>query len=80
MDGALIANEMINLRLKEKKSGIIVKLDLEKAFDRLNWAYLDEILLAMGFGAKWRSGFSNVFLQFLFQYLSMDPLLENQEF
>lgn len=31
-----------------------MKLDISKAFDSLNWAYLLEMLKAHGFGRKWR--------------------------
>ena len=35
--------------------GVISKLDLEKAYDHVNWRFMDYILLRMGFDAKWRS-------------------------
>ena len=36
LDGVLIANEYIHSRFKERKSGLIYKLDLEKTCDRVD--------------------------------------------
>jgi len=33
IDGALIANETVNWLSKKKKSGVLLKLDFEKAYD-----------------------------------------------
>ncbi|XP_026451352.1 uncharacterized protein LOC113351613 [Papaver somniferum] len=52
-DGILIANEQVDSRLISGSAGIICKIDLEKAFDRVNWHYLEVILKKMGFSAKW---------------------------
>ncbi|XP_071688580.1 uncharacterized protein [Rutidosis leptorrhynchoides] len=54
MDGVLFANESLEfLRSKHIKS-MVFKVDFEKAFDSLNWDFLDEMMLLMGFGSKWR--------------------------
>lgn len=34
--------------------GIICKVDLEKAYDHVNWDFLDYMLRKKGFRAKWR--------------------------
>lgn len=52
-DAALIANEVLDCQLKSGKPGILCKLDVEKAFDKLNWSYLLAILKKMGFGNRW---------------------------
>ena len=30
------------------------KLDMEKAYDSVNWSCLEEVMCCMGFGSKWR--------------------------
>ncbi|KAL6318412.1 hypothetical protein AAG906_041175 [Vitis piasezkii] len=44
LDASLIANE----------KGLICKLDIEKAYDNVNWHFLMRVLQKMGFGSKWR--------------------------
>ncbi|XP_028101439.1 uncharacterized protein LOC114300778 [Camellia sinensis] len=52
LDGVLVVNEIVDSWLKTKKSGLLFKLDFEKAFDSINWDFL---LSNFGFGTKWIS-------------------------
>ncbi|CAL1397074.1 unnamed protein product [Linum trigynum] len=55
----LIANELIDSRKKSGKSGLFFKLDIEKAFDNVNWNCLERILQCWDFPPKvrgWISG------------------------
>ena len=40
LDAALITNETIDTLLRRKESGLLCKLDIEKAYDHLNWDFL----------------------------------------
>ena len=40
---------------KRKEKGILCKLDIEKAYDQINWNFILMLLLEMGFGTKWIS-------------------------
>ena len=53
LDVALIANETIDSLLKRNESGVLCKLDLEKAYDHINWDFLLTVMQKMGFGEKW---------------------------
>lgn len=45
-DNIVIAQEMVHSlsKRKGKKGGFILKVDLEKAYDRVDWGYLEEVL------------------------------------
>ena len=49
LDVALIANEAIHSLLKRNESGVLCNLDLEKAYDHINWNFLLLVLQKMGF-------------------------------
>lgn len=55
LDGPIIINEVYSWAKKEKRKMFFLKIDFDKAFDSVNWGYLDSIMEQMGFGCKWRS-------------------------
>ena len=52
LDASLIANEVIYSMIKNKEKGILCKLDIEKAYDHINWNFLLRVLQNMGLGDK----------------------------
>ncbi|TYK06397.1 hypothetical protein E5676_scaffold163G00940 [Cucumis melo var. makuwa] len=55
LDPIFIANEAVEDYRAKKKKGWILKLDLEKAFDRVDWGFLEKVLHCKKFSQKWIS-------------------------
>ncbi|OMO98831.1 reverse transcriptase [Corchorus capsularis] len=55
LDCSLIANEAVEAMKKNKQGGICFEVDFEKAYDSVDWDFLDFIMRKMGFGDKWIS-------------------------
>ncbi|XP_074301569.1 uncharacterized protein LOC141632969 [Silene latifolia] len=56
-DNILLAHDIFNSFKRKKGNGgwIAIKLDMEKAYDRLEWNFIEETFKQMGFNAKWIS-------------------------
>lgn len=54
LDAVLIANEVVEDVRKKKDEGLVFKIDFEKAYDHVEWAFLDDVLGKKGFGLRWR--------------------------
>lgn len=56
LDVVLVANEAIKSILRSNKEAILCKLDIEKAYDHVDWTFLCLVMEKMGFrkdGIKW---------------------------
>ncbi|PNX76937.1 cysteine-rich receptor-like protein kinase, partial [Trifolium pratense] len=54
LDGILIANEVVDEARKSKKELMLFKVDFEKAYDSVDWGYLDKVMERMSFPTLWR--------------------------
>ncbi|GAU37376.1 hypothetical protein TSUD_22500 [Trifolium subterraneum] len=54
LDGILIANEVVDEARKSKKELMLFKVDFEKAYDLVDWGYLDDVMGRMSFPVLWR--------------------------
>ena len=53
LEGVVILQEVMHELKDTKTSGVIIKLDFEQAYDRVNWNLLEEVLHKKGFDMKW---------------------------
>eukprot|EP00253_Pinus_taeda_P028277 PITA_28277 len=53
LDGLVVTQEMIHSLNQNKQRGMMIKLDLSKAYDRLSWRYLRAVLEAYEFEKRW---------------------------
>jgi hypothetical protein len=52
LESIVVAHELLHSVNKSKEPGVIIKLDYEKAYDRVNLDFLMDIFKARGFGVK----------------------------
>jgi len=56
LDNAMIAIEVIHHMKTSKRirdKNVALKLDISKAYDRIDWLYLKEVMIKMGFASRW---------------------------
>eukprot|EP00253_Pinus_taeda_P015714 PITA_15714 len=53
LDNILLAQEMIHSLHSRKEAGMLMQLDLSKAYDKVSWKYLEAVLKAFGFCRTW---------------------------
>ncbi|PNX59439.1 cysteine-rich receptor-like protein kinase, partial [Trifolium pratense] len=53
LDGVMIVNELIDLAKRRKDKCLLLKVDFERAYDTVNWSFLEYMMLRMGFALGW---------------------------
>ncbi|GLT98273.1 hypothetical protein SLE2022_157850 [Rubroshorea leprosula] len=54
VDSVLVLNEVVDEIKNRKQPSFIFKADFEKAYDCVDWSFLDCMMDSFGFGTKWR--------------------------
>jgi hypothetical protein len=53
LEGVVVLHETIHELQRKKMNGVLLKLDFEKAYDKVNWDFLQQALRMKGFDPKW---------------------------
>jgi len=56
LDNALVAIELVHYmktKTRDKEKSVALKLNISKAYDRIDWSYLHDVMVKMGFSVKW---------------------------
>jgi hypothetical protein len=53
MEGVVILHETIHELRRKKQDGVILKLDFEKAYDKLKWPFIQQVFTMKGFSSTW---------------------------
>jgi hypothetical protein len=53
VDGVVVANEIVDYARKLKRQCLILKVDFEKAYDSVDWGFLEYMMGRVGMCAKW---------------------------
>jgi hypothetical protein len=55
LDGVAILHEIVHELHSKKLNGVILKIDFKKAYDKVNWSFLQQTLIMKGFSDEWRA-------------------------
>jgi hypothetical protein len=53
LESVVIAHEVLHSVHQARKQSLVLKVDYKKAYDKVNWLFLMEILEKRGIGGKW---------------------------
>eukprot|EP00253_Pinus_taeda_P028396 PITA_28396 len=77
LDGIILTHEIIHSLKISKQAGMILKIDLSKAFDKLSWTYIQKMLCSFGFSPMWvrwiQSLISSTFFSILVNGIPSQP-------
>jgi hypothetical protein len=55
LDGVVVLHEAVHEIHSKKLNGVILKLDFEKAYNKVKWSFLQQALKMKGFSPEWRA-------------------------
>lgn len=55
IDPILMANEAVDFWKCKKTNGFVIKLDNQKAFDKISWRFINYMLSKKDYSVKWRN-------------------------
>jgi mannosylglycoprotein endo-beta-mannosidase len=53
LEGVVLLHESIHELHRRKLDGVLFKIDFEKAYDKVKWHFLQQVLRMKGFDAVW---------------------------
>jgi hypothetical protein len=53
LEGVLLLHETIHELHHKKLDGVLLKIDFEKAYDKVNWSFLQQAMSMKSFHPKW---------------------------
>jgi len=53
LNNIIQAHEVVHSLKTNKQAGMIIQLDIAKAYDKLSWSYIRDVLKAYGFDHNW---------------------------
>jgi hypothetical protein len=53
MEMVIVLHETIHKIHRKKQNSIILKIDFEKTYDKINWSFVHQILRMKGFSPTW---------------------------
>lgn len=59
-DNFMMVQNMARTLHRRRKTAMMLKLDITKAFDNVSWAFLLEVLTYLGFGWRWHTLICNL--------------------
>ena len=59
LDEVVILHETVHEMHRKKLNGVILKIDFEKAYDKVKWSFLQQTLRMKGFSDEWRAMIQN---------------------
>jgi predicted phosphoadenosine phosphosulfate sulfurtransferase len=55
IDGAVMLHEIVHELSRKKMDGVVLKIDFEKAYDSINWDFIEEVMERKGFNTQLKS-------------------------